>query len=161
MDEPQVQQFVDIWVAAWNAHDLDAVLARFDDQVEFTSPIAARLIPANLDVIEPDRFPITSAISLAELAAGVQAADDVAERAIRQQRIQQAESAFAPLPFGAACAGHYGLFYAADRSAGRQPQRRLADLLIAAIGVDYQIPLFTRNPDDFAGLIASASIHTV
>ena len=32
------------WVAAWNAHDLEAVLAHYDDAVELTSPVAARLL---------------------------------------------------------------------------------------------------------------------
>ncbi|SFL56078.1 SnoaL-like domain-containing protein [Bradyrhizobium sp. NFR13] len=33
------------WCAAWNAHDLDRVLAHFHDDVIFTSPIAASLLP--------------------------------------------------------------------------------------------------------------------
>ncbi|HVJ00798.1 MAG TPA: nuclear transport factor 2 family protein [Sphingomonas sp.] len=33
------------WCAAWNAHDLDAVLAHFHDDVAFTSPVAAKLLP--------------------------------------------------------------------------------------------------------------------
>lgn len=31
------------WIAAWNAHDLAAVLARFADDVEFRSPKAAAI----------------------------------------------------------------------------------------------------------------------
>lgn len=31
------------WVAAWNRHDLDAILAHYADGVVFTSPFAARL----------------------------------------------------------------------------------------------------------------------
>ena len=37
--------FADEWVRAWNAHDVEAVLAHFHDDVEFTSPVAARLLP--------------------------------------------------------------------------------------------------------------------
>jgi ketosteroid isomerase-like protein len=33
-------------VQAWNAHDVEAVLEHFDDEVVFTSPIAAQLLPA-------------------------------------------------------------------------------------------------------------------
>lgn len=33
------------WCAAWNAHDLDAVLAHFHDDVVFASPVAAKLLP--------------------------------------------------------------------------------------------------------------------
>jgi predicted ester cyclase len=34
------------WAAAWNAHDLDAIMAHYDDAVELTSPVAARLLGA-------------------------------------------------------------------------------------------------------------------
>ena len=39
------------WRAAWNAHDLDAVLAHFHDDVVFTSPVAASLLPETGGVI--------------------------------------------------------------------------------------------------------------
>ena len=32
------------WVAAWNAHDLNLILAHYEDDVELTSPVAARLL---------------------------------------------------------------------------------------------------------------------
>lgn len=32
------------WVAAWNAHDLDQIMSHYDDNVELTSPVAARLL---------------------------------------------------------------------------------------------------------------------
>jgi predicted ester cyclase len=32
------------WVAAWNAHDLEAILAHYEEGVELTSPVAARLL---------------------------------------------------------------------------------------------------------------------
>ena len=32
------------WVAAWNAHDLEQIMAHYDDAVELTSPVAARLL---------------------------------------------------------------------------------------------------------------------
>jgi len=32
------------WVAAWNAHDLDAILDHYDDAIELTSPVAAQLL---------------------------------------------------------------------------------------------------------------------
>lgn len=35
------------WVAAWNAHDLDMILSHYDDAVELTSPVAARLLGAS------------------------------------------------------------------------------------------------------------------
>jgi len=39
--------FAASWCAAWNAHDLDAVLAHFHDEVVFTSPMAIRLAPGS------------------------------------------------------------------------------------------------------------------
>jgi predicted ester cyclase len=32
------------WVAAWNAHDLDSIMTHYEDAVELTSPVAARLL---------------------------------------------------------------------------------------------------------------------
>lgn len=32
------------WVAAWNAHDLDMIMTHYEDVVELTSPVAARLL---------------------------------------------------------------------------------------------------------------------
>ena len=32
------------WIAAWNAHDLEAILSHYDDSVELTSPTAAQLL---------------------------------------------------------------------------------------------------------------------
>jgi predicted ester cyclase len=32
------------WVAAWNAHDLDAILTHYEEAVELTSPVAAQLL---------------------------------------------------------------------------------------------------------------------
>lgn len=38
-------RFAADWERAWNAHDVDAVLAHFDDDVVFTSPVALRVVP--------------------------------------------------------------------------------------------------------------------
>jgi ketosteroid isomerase-like protein len=32
------------WVAAWNAHDLDAILEHYGEDVEIASPVAAQLL---------------------------------------------------------------------------------------------------------------------
>lgn len=32
------------WVAAWNSHDLNSIMSHYDDSVELTSPVAARLL---------------------------------------------------------------------------------------------------------------------
>src|SRR4029077_20887783 len=42
---PDKEAFADAWVRAWNAHDVEAVLTHFHDDIVFTSPVAARLLP--------------------------------------------------------------------------------------------------------------------
>jgi hypothetical protein len=94
-----------------------------------------------------------SALTLAELAAGPHATSDPDERARRQQRLQLAETTFDPLPFDGEAARAYGLLYATVAAAGRKARgRRAIDLLIAAVARANALPLFTRNPADFAGL---------
>jgi ketosteroid isomerase-like protein len=44
MDHVAARLWADSWVAAWNAHDLEAVLAHFTDDVTFRSPVAAQLL---------------------------------------------------------------------------------------------------------------------
>ena len=99
----------------------------------------------------PDEVAVSS-ITLAELAAGPHLAADPAERARRQATLQQAEALFEPLPFDRAAARSYGLIVAAVAAAGRSHRLRVADLLIASVAVANGLPLYTRNPDDFAGL---------
>jgi predicted nucleic acid-binding protein len=110
----------------------------------------------DLDVIDPERLPgelAMSAITLAELAAGPHAARDPAERARRQDRLQRTEATFEPLPVDADVARAYGRVYAAVAAAGRKARgRRATDLLIAATALAANLPLYTRNPADFAGL---------
>ena len=92
-------------------------------------------------------------MTMAELAAGPHATADAAERARRQDRLQRAEATFAPLPVDAAVARAYGRVYAAVSAAGRKARgRRVVDLLIAATALAAGLPLYTRNPRDFAGL---------
>src|SRR5487761_1324977 len=99
----------------------------------------------------PDEAAI-SAISLAELAAGPHLATNGSEGARRQVRLQQVEAAFEPLPFDATAARSYGQIVAAVVETGRTHRRRIADLLIAAIAHANGLALYTRDPDDFAGL---------
>ncbi|MPZ16411.1 MAG: PIN domain-containing protein [Luteitalea sp.] len=110
----------------------------------------------DLQLIEPTDLPVelaVSAVTMAELAAGPHATTDPAERARRQDRLQRAEAMFEPLPVDAAVARAYGRVYAAVASAGRKARgRRAVDLLIAATAVAAAVPLYSRNPDDFAGL---------
>jgi hypothetical protein len=43
MDNARAQRFAEQWYAAWNAHDLEAVLEHYADDVEMTSPLVAGL----------------------------------------------------------------------------------------------------------------------
>ena len=44
-------EFVTSWVRAWNAHDIEAVLAHFHEDVTFTSPVAVAVLPATAGVL--------------------------------------------------------------------------------------------------------------
>jgi predicted nucleic acid-binding protein len=107
---------------------------------------------AALNLVElPDEM-VISAVTLAELSAGPHHTDDAAERARRTSVLQHTEATFDPLPFDAEAARAFGLVSAAVLTAGRKPRRRLADLMIASVAVVNRLPLYTTNPDDFAGL---------
>lgn len=43
MDETAARKLAAEWIAAWNAHDLDAILDHYDEAIEFRSPFVARL----------------------------------------------------------------------------------------------------------------------
>lgn len=113
-------------------------------------------VAMDIDRYDPDQLPIrlaVSAITLAELAAGPHAVDDPEERAARQDRLQRLESSLVTLPFDERAARSYGRIYAAVRAAGRKPRgARTVDLLIAAVAAANDLPLYTRNPADFAAL---------
>ena len=44
MDIAEAHAFTEQWVKDWNAHDVDALLAHFTDDVVFTSPVAIRVL---------------------------------------------------------------------------------------------------------------------
>ena len=110
----------------------------------------------DLDIVDPASLPrsvAVSALTMAELSAGPHATDDPAERARRQDRLQQLESWLDPLPFDGDCARAWARVYAAIVVADRKPRgRRMVDLLIAATALSAGIPLYTRNGDYFHGL---------
>ncbi|SDU49667.1 nuclear transport factor 2 family protein [Jiangella alkaliphila] len=51
MSTPDPHAFARDWLAAWNAHDVEAVLRHFHDDVVFTSPVAARVLPESGGVL--------------------------------------------------------------------------------------------------------------
>ena len=114
--------------------------------------------------INPGELPeemAISAVTLAELSAGPHQVrrnddqddyDEHTERARRLDVLQRTENEFDPIPFSAEAARAYGMVAAAVVAAGRKPRRRIADLMIASTAIAEDLPLYTTNPDDFAGL---------
>jgi len=48
---PEPGAFAEAWLKAWNRRDVDAVLAHFHDDVVFTSPVAAQVMPDSEGVV--------------------------------------------------------------------------------------------------------------
>jgi toxin FitB len=93
-----------------------------------------------------------SAVTLAELHFGVLVARSPHVRAERLRRLSVLQRHFDALPVDDAVAVSYGRLAAAVVEAGRQPRRRVIDLLIAATAHAHEATLYTRNPEDFSGL---------
>ena len=66
--------------------------------------------------------------------------------------LQRVEHEFDPIPFDADAARAFGRISAGVLGAGRTPRRRVADLMIASVAVAQDLPLYTTNAGDFAGL---------
>ncbi|MDX2118993.1 MAG: nuclear transport factor 2 family protein [Planctomycetota bacterium] len=47
LTQPSVDAFTRDWLRAWNAHDLERILAHYTDDVVFSSPFGARLASSN------------------------------------------------------------------------------------------------------------------
>jgi predicted nucleic acid-binding protein len=131
-------------------------------------PVRRGLLDTNIMIlrsrIDPEELPdemAISAITLAELSAGPHevrsdteqdAYFEAAERARRLDVLQRAEHEFDPVPFDTDAARAYGRVTAAVIAAGRKTRRRAVDLMIAATAITAELPLYTTNPGDFAGL---------
>ena len=108
----------------------------------------------------PDEMAI-SAVTLAELSAGPHEVRrngeqdryaEHAERARRLEILQRVETEFDPVPFDVEAARIFGRVTAAVIATGRKPRGRVVGLMIAATAIAEGLPLYTTNPDDFAGL---------
>lgn len=99
----------------------------------------------------PDE-PLITAVTLAELSVGPLVATDERQRSARQAHLQQAEADFEALPFDAGAARAFGQVAASLRRAGRKPAARAYDAMIAATAIARQLPVYTCNPADFAGI---------
>jgi len=111
--------------------------------VDWDDPAVVKALPDEVGV---------STVTMAELAAGPHLASDSRERARRQARLQEAESLFEPIDFDRDAARSFGVIVAAMAEVGRWHHSRFADAMIAAVAHASQLDLYTRNPDDFAGL---------
>jgi predicted nucleic acid-binding protein len=114
-----------------------------------TSVIAA------LRLYDPAELPETmlvTAVTLGELSFGPHATDDPIKRAGRVAVLQHVEATFDPLPYDGGAARLFGQICAAVRASGREPRKRVADLMIAATAGSNDLPLYTANPGDLTGL---------
>ena len=92
-----------------------------------------------------------AALTLAELTAGPLAASTPSEAAVRTERLQWAEGKFEAIPFDAAAARTYGRIYAAVVESNQKPRG----------GLSRGLPLYTRNPADFASIATIVTIVKV
>ncbi len=116
----------------------------------------------DLSIIDEAALPRHStitAVTLAELSQGPHIATTPKERAARLERLQVVEATYrAPLPFDAAAARRYGSLVALVLGSGRAVRPRRIDLMIAATAAVYDLPLYTRNVDDFEGLDGTVDV---
>ncbi|WP_327150227.1 type II toxin-antitoxin system VapC family toxin [Nocardia sp. NBC_01329] len=109
----------------------------------------------DLTIIDDADLPIQpkiSTVTLAELGLGVALASDAETLALRTERLLEIEHAFDALPFSSTAARRFTSMAKLVLAAGRSPKPRKMDLMIAAIASANDLPLFTRNVDDFTGL---------
>ena len=72
------------------------------------------------------------------------------------------EATLESIPFDAAAARAYGRVFAAVVAGGRKARgKRAVDLLIAATAAAADLPIYTRNVDDFSGLEGIVKIVSV
>ncbi|HXV91781.1 MAG TPA: PIN domain-containing protein [Pseudonocardia sp.] len=102
----------------------------------------AELGPYRDDVV------VLSAVTIAELAFGLDAAD----RSAREKRLRDVLVEYEILPFGVEEAKLYGALATLVRAVGRNPRPRRLDLQIAATAAAARLPLLTMNSDDFVGV---------
>jgi toxin FitB len=118
----------------------------------------------DLPDIDPSSLPIEAALPsvvLAELAQGVAMAKDPVEILARAQRLADAEAEFASVPFDREAARRFGTLVALTVKANRDPRPRRMDLMVAATAAAQDLPLYTRNADDFKGLEPGVEVVAV
>jgi predicted nucleic acid-binding protein len=113
-------------------------------------------VVVDLELVSTSNLPAqvaVSAITMAELAAGPHATADAEERLAVKIACNERKQPLIRLPFDGDAARAYGRVYAAVVGAGRKARgARAIDLLIAAAALAANVPLYTRNREDFRGL---------
>jgi predicted ester cyclase len=71
MTKDEASKLANHWVAAWNAHDLDLIMTHYEDAIELTSPVAAKLLET------PDGKVVGKAALRAYFQRGLQAYPDL------------------------------------------------------------------------------------
>jgi predicted nucleic acid-binding protein len=97
-----------------------------------------------------DGIPVLTAISIGELAFGLQLGDPEQQEQ-RERLFREALADFEILGYGVEQAQLYGVLATLVRAAGRKPRPRRLDLQIAATAAAAGLPLLTCNPADFVG----------
>ncbi|GEL24532.1 hypothetical protein PSU4_34860 [Pseudonocardia sulfidoxydans NBRC 16205] len=103
------------------------------------------------DVSVADQAPVVSAVTIGELAYGLDTVDAV-QHALRSKRLKVVLATLEVIPFGVEEAKLYGVLSAMVRRSGRDPRPRRTDLQIAATAAAARCPVLTANPRDFEGL---------
>ena len=96
-----------------------------------------------------DAVLVASAISVGELAFGVDMGSDPEARQIRLRKVL---ASMEIIPFGVEEAKLYGVLATLVRAVGRNPRPRRLDVQIAATAAARRLPLLTHNADDFRGI---------
>lgn len=108
-----------------------------------------------LDRLDPEQLPevpVTTAVTLAELGVGAAVAEDELERLRRFTRLTRAETDLPILPFDVQAARAFASVAASLRRAERKVAARTFDAMIAATAIANDLPLYTCNATDFAGI---------
>ncbi|MHB2024801.1 MAG: PIN domain-containing protein [Mycobacteriales bacterium] len=99
-----------------------------------------------------------SAVTIAELHYGVDAASDPLTQMARRRRVQAILDRFEVLSFDVLAAEYYGALASLVRQHGRSPRPRRMDLQIAATAARHGLTLLTRNGSDFSGLESALAV---
>jgi toxin FitB len=125
-----------------------------------TSVLIAREEDSQLEPSLPQEIAISVA-TLAELHYSVLVAKDDEKRQPRLRRLGIVEATLQPLPIDAGIARAFATVAHAVKTVGRQPRARIMDLWIAATALALQLPLYTRNAEDFEGLEGLIEVRAV